>query len=979
MLNKLKRSRIALRQDAGIEQCNNKGINGNGNVDERIVNGNFNGIENETDVSENEVSFGMNGKAQNEEPRSSKDDNAERRGHTDVNLEDGPNAGEEVVLFDEEHVREGSENGSIQFVDILLAVKYILKKKESIKGISAISSRLRRHMMMDKITFEMCKARSRRLGFARVLVEVDATKEFLDKIEINYVDGQKMVKMSKWVKESMERKDKEVSDEEDVLENMNRAVDSLIADEVLGSDGGGDFNVILKPKEWSDGSSSMNMEMSEFRDAINVVEIEDLCSSGFSFTWTNSLKNPLTTTLKKLDKIMIKEELIQRYKEVDAIFSPYLISDHSPSILKLKLSLSDIQRQLDGDPFNKELMESSVLIRKEYIEAAEDELKLLHQKAKINWLKEGDKNYAFFHSTLKARKHKSRNFLGKSAHVHPINNLDYFVQTKLSHEDALAMIRMVCNEEIKVALFDINSSKVTGPDGYTSYFFKKAWSYIREEIMTCITTASFFICIDREVFNMIMIKNIATTPSFKYHHGCKELKLTHMCFTDDLMVLCNDDKASLEVVKKAIKELSCMSGLFPNLSKSIIFFGSVNEDRKKQLLDVLPFKHGKFPMKYLGVPLISKKLSLSDCKSLIENMETGINNWINKLLSYVGRVQLIASVLSEMHQYWAFVYMLPVVVIKELDKLFKRPKDQGCLGIKPLHKWNEVILVSHIWKIIDRRNSLWVKWVDIVKLKGGSFWEAESGSNDSWGWKQLLEIRDKIKPFIRFKIGDGKRISMWYDNWCKLVHNGAWIWPREWLSLYPVLNQVEVPIFNQNKDTMWWINDCNNEVKYSHAFILWLAIQEKLLTHEKILGWQKGVDLKCPLCKTCPDSHDHLFFRFSYSAKVWKEMKSQGNISYDCYSLNNTIERLDARRLKNNIWQIVNKLILSATVYYVWNERNKRIFKNEAKNSEELVTTIKKYVTSMLMGLKVKSFGALVMVAKTWGLSLNDERLVPLI
>ncbi|GKG32241.1 hypothetical protein Tco_0427191, partial [Tanacetum coccineum] len=137
---------------------------------------------------------------------------------------------------------------------------------------------------------------------------------------------------------------------------------------------------------------------------------------------------------------------------------------------------------------------------------------------------------------------------------------------------------------------------------------------------------------------MIMIKNIAATPSFKYHHGCKELKLTHMCFTDDLMVLCNDDKASLEVVKKAIEEFSCVLGLFPNLRKSIIFFGSVIEDRKKELLEVLPFKHGKFPIKYFGVPLISKKLSLSDCKSLIENVETRINNWRNKLFSYAGRV-----------------------------------------------------------------------------------------------------------------------------------------------------------------------------------------------------------------------------------------------------------------------------------------------------------------------------------------------------
>ncbi|GJZ12296.1 RNA-directed DNA polymerase, eukaryota, reverse transcriptase zinc-binding domain protein [Tanacetum coccineum] len=39
-----------------------------------------------------------------------------------------------------------------------------------------------------------------RLGYARVLVEVDAGKEYLDKIEINYVDAMKKVKLTKWVK-----------------------------------------------------------------------------------------------------------------------------------------------------------------------------------------------------------------------------------------------------------------------------------------------------------------------------------------------------------------------------------------------------------------------------------------------------------------------------------------------------------------------------------------------------------------------------------------------------------------------------------------------------------------------------------------------------------------------------------------------------------------------------------------------------------
>ncbi|GJZ52647.1 hypothetical protein Tco_0607162 [Tanacetum coccineum] len=102
---------------------------------------------------------------------------------------------------------------------------------------------------------------------------------------------------------------------------------------------------------------------------------------------------------------------------------------------------------------------------------------------------------------------------------------------------------------------------------------------------------------------------------------------------------------------------------------------------------------------------------------------------------------------------------------------------------------------------------------------------------------------------------------------------------------------------------------------------------------DKIL-WQQGMDLKCPFCKACPDTHDH--FSCPYSAIVWKEMKSKGSVAHDCHNLENIVERLAARRLKNNICQIVNKLILSATVYYVWNERNKRIFMKEAKTSKEL-------------------------------------------
>ncbi|GJV63740.1 RNA-directed DNA polymerase, eukaryota, reverse transcriptase zinc-binding domain protein [Tanacetum coccineum] len=125
-------------------------------------------------------------------------------------------------------------------------------------------------------------------------------------------------------------------------------------------------------------------------------------------------------------------------------------------------------------------------------------------------------------------------------------------------------------------------------------------------IMTCITTTKFSICVNGEI------------------------------------------KGIIKVVKKSMDEFSSVSGLFSNLNKSTIFFGNVIEEEKTNILQILPFKCGVLSMKYLGVPLLAKRLGVSDCKCLIDNVENRITCWKNKHLSYAGRIQLIASVLSAM-------------------------------------------------------------------------------------------------------------------------------------------------------------------------------------------------------------------------------------------------------------------------------------------------------------------------------------------
>ncbi|GJY45770.1 RNA-directed DNA polymerase, eukaryota, reverse transcriptase zinc-binding domain protein [Tanacetum coccineum] len=215
-----------------------------------------------------------------------------------------------------------------------------------------------------------------------------------------------------------------------------------------------------------------------------------------------------------------------------------------------------------------------------------------------------------------------------------------------------------------------------------------------------------------EVLNLLIKKNIEESKVFKYHCVCKNLKITHLCFADDLLVFCHGNSESVKVMKKSLDEFSERSGLLPNMQKSTIFFGGLSSAEHQSITNIIPFSVRKLPVRYLGIPLLTKKLSISDCKPLISKLKTKISDWKNKSLSYAGRVQLIAFVLSSMQNYWASVFLLPKQVIYEINKLLEgflwcqgelpkgkakvswdkvcKPKDQGGLGLKNLSVWNEL-------------------------------------------------------------------------------------------------------------------------------------------------------------------------------------------------------------------------------------------------------------------------------------------------
>nr|GEV70328.1 hypothetical protein [Tanacetum cinerariifolium] len=149
----------------------------------------------------------------------------------------------------------------------------------------------------------------------------------------------------------------------------------------------------------------------------------------------------------------------------------------------IKAELSSVQEELDKDPNNASHREVEMLFYHAYKEAALDEEKLLQKKTKIEWLREGDFNSAFFYNSLKGRTNRNRIEM-------VYDDQENAVYGELDVENAIDLIKLITNNEVKDALVSIEDKKAVRPYGYSSKFFKDAWSVIGKDV--CSAAKEFF-------------------------------------------------------------------------------------------------------------------------------------------------------------------------------------------------------------------------------------------------------------------------------------------------------------------------------------------------------------------------------------------------------------------------------------------------------------------------------------------------------
>jgi hypothetical protein len=93
--------------------------------------------------------------------------------------------------------------------------------------------------------------------------------------------------------------------------------------------------------------------------------------------------------------------------------------------------------------------------------------------------------------------------------------------------------------------------------------------------------------------------------------------VTHLQYADDTMIMIENDDTSITNLKFLLICFELLSGLKINYHKSEVIVMGVSSQEQARVANLLNYKEGAFPFRYLGFPISDKNLTMSELEPLV--------------------------------------------------------------------------------------------------------------------------------------------------------------------------------------------------------------------------------------------------------------------------------------------------------------------------------------------------------------------------
>ncbi|GJX11359.1 retrovirus-related pol polyprotein from transposon TNT 1-94 [Tanacetum coccineum] len=276
---------------------------------------------------------------------------------------------------------------------------------------------------------------------------------------------------------------------------------------------------------------------------------------------------------------------------------------------------------------------------------------------------------------------------------------------------------------------------------------------------------------------------------------------------------------------------------------------------------------------------------------------------------------------------------------------------------------------------------------------------SQSVIGTKWVFRNKLD--GNVRPYFWSRIRNGNATSAWFDNWStfctlsnvisnrniysagyrrdskvyEIINQGSWTWPNEWFLKYPLLGTAVVPNLSNFDDMLSWRNLDNSDVGFSvaavwdcirprsnevewfhvvwfsyqiprHAIHLWLVLKRKLKTQDLMRPWDVScaTNLNSLICSLC--------------------------------DLDGIVDTIIPLAKKRSARSVILKLVFAASCYFIWQERNHRLFKKTKRTPNQIINIIKSSVCLKLLSCTFKQTSNVQVLFHLWKLPNSLMRAV---
>eukprot|EP00253_Pinus_taeda_P034106 PITA_34106 len=314
----------------------------------------------------------------------------------------------------------------------------------------------------------------------------------------------------------------------------------------------GDFNLILHANEKRGGNFMHDPFRSQLEEIMQENEMVDIIPKSRKYTWSNR-RLGAGNIMERLDRFLVNISLLSSFAVCYSNILSSSTSDHYPILLtmephhhlgpipfnyiwetkiknirralkdwaktsyqeseetkiKIKQDLEEVQTQIEGQGLSQQLKTQEWDLQGQLMHISREEEIKWRIKSRQLWLKEGDKNTAYFHKQAAARRTRNnvsaindsegnhynnqedikkaasshfRSLLTESQEEGDYSDLLQYLPKSITQEINNTLNREIGEEEIRKAIWTLQPDKSPGLDGFPISFYREYWQLIKKDL-----------------------------------------------------------------------------------------------------------------------------------------------------------------------------------------------------------------------------------------------------------------------------------------------------------------------------------------------------------------------------------------------------------------------------------------------------------------------------------------------------------------